>query len=382
MHNFKKFVDEKAKTYSLKFPEGKSNLQIIKVNFKLNGDCIFVHCKVPNLEKEKTLIFFGYGHTPEKETYHGKVFHSEKMIIFKKIEKIYNLFQYFDEIKEEEIEFKEMRNKGINFYFQQFFIDKGKEYFYEYSNYFYNKIIPFKREKIEKIEKNSLNEIIQTIHRLKIFNLQELRKIYPEISISLVKEMCIFFKGRFILKNIFYDSEIQKERKTFLEFFLKNKFIKLKEAKEILKTEFFILEELCYKKENLFYLKGYEECLGLENEELEILNEKEKIMLLLLKKYKILSCEILKKETGISYKNISSFLDDKIILLSNDCLVLKNENKLRSEFIDLFKNKRSIRKNEIIKELTSKFNVLEIEEVSKEFCEQKGPNWILKNKFN
>lgn len=378
MLNFKKFVDEKAKTYSLKFPEGKSNLQIIKVTFKLNGEYILVSCKVPNLENEKILTFYGYGYTPEKETYHGKVFHSDKVIILKKVEKVYNLFQYFEEIKEEEIEFKEIRNKGINFHYQQLFLDKGKEYFYEYSNYFYNNISPLKKKQEEKIEENNLQEIAETIYRLKIFNLEILKQIYSDVPLSLIKEMCVYFKGRFVLKNVFYDSEIQKSRKEFLNYFLKNDFINFLDAEKILGREMFVLEELCDKKERFYYLKGFDEYLSLENEELEILDEKEKIILLL-KKQKMVNFNNLMKETGLSFKEISSFLDDKLILISNGCLVLKDDKKLRNEFIDLFKNKRSIRKNEVIKELSGSFSISEIEEVSKEFCEQKGPNWILKN---
>lgn len=380
MLNFQTFIDKNAEAYSLKFPEGKANLQIVKLVFKMQKEYVLVYCKVPNVEKDKLILFYGYGQRPRKNLFHGKVFHQEKTIVLKKIERIYNLFHLFEEVKEEQCEIREIRSRGINFYYNQLCLDKGEEFFYNYLKYSYNELVPFKKEEEIKSPVKSKKELIDVIYRTKICNLKELEQIFTDVSISLLKELCIYFKGRFVLKNDFYESRVQKVRTEFLNHFKVNDFITLLDAEKILKREMFILDEFCFKKNNVFFLKGYNEMLSLKEEELEIFDENNKI-LFLLKKHKMISYDKLMNETGLSFKDISLLLKDNIILLSNSCIALKSDNEIQNNILSLFKNRRVIRKSELIKEINTnnKCTLTQIEEVIEEFCEEKGPNLVLKN---
>ncbi|KAM0675979.1 hypothetical protein GVAV_000758 [Gurleya vavrai] len=232
-------------------------------------------------------------------------------------------------------------------------------------------------EKLDVSLKNNASDRIRNcIYRARIVNLKTLLEIFndKECILKILMEMCIKVNGRFVLKNKFYDKEVRRTREKVLNKLKLNETIFLED-----KSEKFIIEELCNKKENYYFMKGIFENIDMKENVIEI-NE-------IFREYGNVHIKILVRELELAEDDFNDFLSkrDDIMKLYNDTFVLKQgeHDEFRKIIVDYFTKNKTAKKNELVKLIKEKsgkeINVFMFGKIMKEFCVLKGNNYVLKD---
>ncbi|KAM0677167.1 hypothetical protein BDAP_000468 [Binucleata daphniae] len=234
---------------------------------------------------------------------------------------------------------------------------------------------------------NNIKERIKTaIFRARIVNYKVLLDIFENESVSIQEvllEMCIKLKGRFVLKNKYYDKIHRKMRQKILN--------KIEASKSEMydynimfdKGDLFVVNEICEKKNGFYCLKGFYENISICEQKIEI-NE---IFNEIFNDFGIVSIKRICKELEKDAEDVEKIVEQNknIVKLKNKTYVMRgSENQeFRNIIIDVFTENVTIKKNEllrIIKEKTGKeMNVFLFGKILKEFATYKANTYYLKS---
>ncbi|TBU05713.1 hypothetical protein CWI36_0592p0010 [Hamiltosporidium magnivora] len=388
----------------LKTIKSKYNDKYLEINTKINKCAI--------------------GYINEK-MYVGRVYHNQKLIVIREIDGFYFMRPKYCEqtskeikngfvmIKSESKEKFEFRKKSLKYVLDRIENEEPREYKYcrsedkcdynafplnnnlndsnydnitnitHISNINDNSLSITTRNDSFKISQHTLhmkNELIKTIFRLKVINISIIKNIFNNLDgiLEIIKEYCMVCRGRYILKDKFYEECLQDNRKIIIQQLKEKGYL---ETKYITKNNINLVVELCIKKNDIYLLKGEEEIEEIE----ETNNKDENIIYEIFKEVGICSIEYVIVKSGMEKEELIKILNNLTYKLINNSYVLKEgeENEIRNIFIAIFMKKRSFKRNEIFEEYFKRFNkelkIGVFSKVSKEFCTSKGGVWYLKD---
>lgn len=390
----------------LKFPGGRTSFEIINVFLKPKSSYIRVECRVPGPGcREDTMFFAGFGAEAKRKMYFVRVHHLEKAVAMYEVSTIFYLQPTFEALEESKstlsagIQFMKIENKeelehrkrNINYLLKV----HNKEGFVKMSYTAVNEgtllqgLAPFGTADISENTGNfnsKCDSVRDIIFRARVVNLGNLRKVRPSEDVeSVLREMAIHFRGRFLLKNKYYEECLQATRKAILAEIVSGDTFPAEKICEIPEEHLFLLEELCDRRERAYVLKGYDEGLGLEDEALEIESSSEKVAGLL-KELNMASVGRLASLSRLSKAEVADVLTrGPFAKLSNGCYTYSGTEAVEhaQKILNLFVKRQSVRKTDVLKALrescggsTSFEQALEVLDT---FCEKKGALWVLKS---
>lgn len=232
---------------------------------------------------------------------------------------------------------------------------------------------------IDSDSTNIKRRIGNAIFRARIVNYKELCNIFENESIvkEVLAAMCIKVKGRFVLKNKFYERSHRKRRERLLNKIEANKNEEIAETFD--KTDLFFIQEICHKKNGLYRLKGFFEEIDMCEQQIEITE--------IFRDTGLVSLKTLCKELDKTEEEVFKLTEQNknVVRLKNNSFALKEgENQeFRNVILDVFSDSTSIKKAEllsILKEKTGKdINVFLFGKIIKEFATHKSNVYTLKS---
>jgi hypothetical protein len=229
------------------------------------------------------------------------------------------------------------------------------------------KDIKFNIGKIERCIKNRVVVNYKDLYNLfkpSYTNTHE-RFLSDNIKLSL-QRLTFYYKGRYLLKNKFYDKYLQEVRNKILKAFENtDRLIKLESDSIDYKT---IIDELCIKKNDGYHLKGYYEDLVIDFKNLGLLND--------LRNKLIFSFQDIKNISGLEMEDVYKFVNENnLVEIRNNfyCIELSREIE---EVIGLL-DKVNIKKSEINELVTEKgLNVEEFFKILEKYYVLKRATWV------
>lgn len=382
------------------------DFDILNVFFKPNHNYIKIECK-PHMHGYAGSVFFGgFGSKPRRDTYFSRVFHQEKLVVLWKVSDLFYLqpvFEHADGIRDtmlseglqfmkiESREELEHRKRNINYLLKIYEKEPFVKMDYavkEHENVNARALQQFPLESPKSVARCAPDEemrLKRCIFNARIVNMGILKKIFdhPDIH-GVLREMTVHFKGRYLLKNEFYEHKFQVVRKRILDEISRYGHLPFCEAQKIPQRFVFLLEELCERAECGYVLKGYDEMLGIEDESLEMSDAHTKIQRVLASAGMASLHEIVRL-SGLNKGEVASVLAEaSFVKLSNGCYVACSDDpgSIRALLVGIFSKKASIRKSELLRSLREglghSLQMQEVVEVLDELCVQRASSWVLK----
>ncbi|KAM0688528.1 hypothetical protein COBT_000211 [Conglomerata obtusa] len=223
---------------------------------------------------------------------------------------------------------------------------------------------------------NTRNRIFNTIYRARIVNFFVLNDIYKDEDeiMNCLTDMCTKVNGRFILKNIFYDSEVRKKREKIINRLRKSEELFIEKDDDI-----FLITELCDKKDKNYFMKGVYEDIDFKETKIDFSE--------IIREFGVINFNKLSRETELNDDALYEFINNNqnVVKLNNGTFTLFHgeHQEIRSVVIEMFKQKNLLKKSDILNEIKNKtgkdINVFLFGKILKEFCILKGGNYILKD---
>lgn len=396
-----------------RFPSRKASFEVLNVYHKLQSNYVKLECRalIPShagprkCQAANTMFFAGFGSVPKRKTYFMRVCHSRKVAVLQEVSVLFYLQPFFESLDEEGkgalstgIQFMKIENKeelehrkrNINYLLKI----HNKEEFIKMKYATEDEDVPMEgllayeapaHPKVQEDREEEQNRAKKIIFRARVVNLGELEKVNRSKNLrNILRETTIHFRGRFLLRNRYYEERLQVVRKKIVDEIAKEGVFSLEKALEIPEEHLFLLEELCNKGEKAYALKGYCEDLGLEDEVLEIESASRKISDIL-GELKIASAEKLVSLSGLSKSEVVSVLSiGPFTKLSNGCYIQSptETGPLEPKVLKMFARHHSVRKADLVRAMKeqcgNRVSMEQLLEVMNTFCERKGSTWILK----
>lgn len=402
--------DTRNKMCLLVLPSGKTDLEITDVFIKPHHRYLKVECKLPvqNNERSKldgsedSLFFGGFGSRPKKTSYLSRVCHDEKAVVVREIVEIFYLQPVFESpgsnneqelasgiqlMKIENKDELEHRRKNINYLLKIYNKEEWVKmnYAVQSDNARSNVLKPFTPHEQSRSGEHvpcSVQKLRRIIFNARIVNAAELKKIGCDSIDEVLRDMTTPFRGRFVLKNDFYEKKFQAVRKRVIDRISATGHFPLDDVRSIPENCTFLLEELCDKTREGYFLKGHAEHSDLDDGSFEISDTSTKV-LKVVGVHNAVSVDRIVRLTNIDKEEVLNvLLDGPYIRLSNGCYAISEPGSVRSTVLELFGTRESVRKTEImrtVKDNADGFVVLEdVVQVLETFCQQKGAFWALK----
>ncbi|KAF7682685.1 hypothetical protein TCON_2097 [Astathelohania contejeani] len=383
------------------------NTRVLKAQYKPTNKILRLESTLPtaNISATKQLtmgnhaIRVAVGALPQTLQFIGRISHQDKCVTFYEVERVYHFDTHFSYIeprkttekrvgylykRSESKEEMEHRRKNWNY-----LLKKAEQE--EYKTMEYREGSELSTMDIKSISENTNEPIIdndeikkdirESIRRAKVVNIKELVHLFgnEDIVVRILQEMTIQIRGRFILKNLFYEKHLHSIRSALLDAFRESDAISSDNPLCINK---FLVEELAIKEKGKYYLKGYDGGMVVE----DIVPDLKKKVTQILGRYGICSSLRLANELGVDETELDPLLEGPgLIRVSNGSYVLlEGEHQdIRKAIIDLLKENKTVRRNEVFKcvhDKTGKELSLPIfNKIMREFCVSKGSTWIIKN---
>ncbi|KAL0265593.1 UNVERIFIED_CONTAM: hypothetical protein PYX00_011306 [Menopon gallinae] len=362
------------------------DFDILSVLLKPGHNYIRIECRPHMRGYAGSVLFGGFGSRTRKNTYFARpVFESARGagdavlsegLQFMKIE------------SREELEH---RKRNINYLLKVF--DKEQFIIMEYvvregGNVDTGALRSLPLESRQEIGRCMLDEearLRRAIFSARIVNLCVLEKMFPRSDVrDVLRRMTVHFKGRFLLKNEFYEHKLQIIRKRVLDEMSRCGHLPFCEAQKIPQRFAFLLDEMCEKAEDGYVLRGHDEMLGMADEPLEISDTHTRIQRVLSSAGMASSHEIAVL-SGLCRKEVTDALAEApFVKLSNGCYVScpDEPGSVRALIVGLFSKKASVRKGELLRTLREGLGrAAEMEEVLgvlETLCVQRAGSWVLK----
>lgn len=389
----------------LKFPGGKMDFDILNVFFKPNHNYIKIECR-PHMRGYTGSVFFGgFGSKPRRNTYFSRVFHQERLVVLWKVSSVFYLQPVFEQdgardallsegvqfMKIESREELEHRKRNINYLLKIYEKEPFVKLDYsarESEDVDTRALRPFPLESTESVAECVPDEearLRRCIFNARIVNLGVLKKMFGQADIhGVLRAMTVHFRGRFLLKNEFYEQKFQVVRKAILDEIARSGHLAFGEAQKIPQRFVFLLEELCEKAECGYVLKGYDEMLGIDDEALEMSDAHTKIQRVLASAG-MASLQEIVRLSGLNRREVAGVLAEApFVKLSNGCYVACSDKpgSIRALLVDLFSKKASVRKSELMRTLREGLGhaaqMEQVVDVLDELCVQRAGSWVLK----
>lgn len=335
---------------------------------------------------------YAYG-IPTKDLFIGRVYHATKEIHFSPVDSIYHFNEKLHSkthkqpsnfiVKSLSKEDLEHRKKNINYMLKRNENEEALDMRYiSDMPVSFNILQPRKKEKLEKNEEHDVLKLRMVILRVKIVNIGELVKVSrlsKESIVDVVSEMCVKMNSRFVLKCKYYPRELKDKRKRILERFINLEEIQCFNASEI---ELMFINEVCVREGNKYKLKGYKETIELVTKKTDI----EKII----SENVLIGMEKLTGLVGLEEDEIQDLIleNRNIVTLVNKTYVIRkddNPKDLRNIIIDFLVKQEFLKRSEISQvyfNLTGEEpNIFSYNKIMREFCTNKGNNWVIKNSY-
>lgn len=229
------------------------------------------------------------------------------------------------------------------------------------------KDIKFNIEKIERCIRNRVVVNYKDLYNLFKLSCMNIYDGYLSDNIKLsLQRLTFYYKGRYLLKNKFYDKYLQDVRNQILKTFENtDRLIKLESDSVDYKT---IIDELCIKKEDGYHLKGYYEDLVIDFKNTGLLND--------LRNKLIFTIQDIKNISGLEMEDVYKFVsENNLVEINNNfyCIELSTEIEEVMELLD----KNNIKKSEINELVTDKcLNVEEFFKILEKYYVLKRATWV------
>ena len=415
---YKMLVHSEEKACMLKFPNGRIDHEILSMSVKPKSKYLRVECRVSETRanklqssesgKWKKITFGGFGARPKRKMYLSQISHQESAVLMREVSDVFCLQPLFDEddsearestiasgiqfIKIESREELEYRRKSINHLLKVFYNEDYTRLGCQHTQGAPDGIEGFRPISagesivVPEDRRSDISRLQKIIFNSRIVNLRELSKVSRHSNIKEVAmEMAAPFQGRLVLRNTFYDCKLQAVRQRILQVLASHGHISHRWASELPEKYLFLLEELCDRTAEGYYLKGYDEKLGLEDERFDVEDTYTKIHRVLLQQ-KMATVENLGRLFGMQEDEVRGILRHRsFIRLSNNCYSTypqKDTDPSRKLVLDLFSKKSVVRMSEIVKAVNmAREDGASIEKVAETllaYCDRQENAWALK----
>lgn len=389
------------KEYSIKFT--KQNLPLLKTPrtiraLRKRGN--YIEATTERFESHFSMLkermqnypskIYSFG-VPVKDLFVGRIFHAKQEIHLSPVDTIYHFNEklhskapkqptsfVMKNLSKEELEH---RKNNINYMLKKNDHEEAVDMVY-----FNDKGVSFDFQEVEDAadgatnEEGSLRKLRMCILRVKIVNVRELEKVSKlarDAILGVVSEMCIKMNSRFLLKSKYYPKDLRSKREKILELFKYQDEIKCFVGDG---QDRMLINEICKKEGNYYTLKGYKEDIELISKKTDL----EKVIL----EHGMVSLSKLSKLVNLDEDEIREIVAENkniITLVNKTYTVRKDDNPkdMRNIVIDFLVKQEFLKRNDISQvyfNLTGEEpNIFGYNKVMREFCVNKGNNWIIKN---
>lgn len=346
-----------------------NKVKISSVNVKPEGNYLELEYETPKYNtsllrnKSDKIILYSYGFNPVSSYYLLKGLDDEECNK-QNVYKLNSIYKFNTKFKEElsdkaTLQFRkvesreeiEHRKRNINYKLKVIENEPFKKLEYKQVERNINKVLSVQSKStstikyLENISVFDNRKIERCIKNRVVVNLNDLYKLFPDhqedVKLCLQK-LTFYFKGRYILKDKFYDKNLQKIRKEILEAFENSDSINFYN----LSTDYNnMLHELCTKQSNKYILKGIFEEKVIDFKNINLVNK--------LKDKCIFTLQEIKEISGLDIEDVYKFILENNIqeIINNFYCVYKSQEI--EEVLKIYE-KGNIKKSEINDLLNSK----------------------------